>query len=153
MEKLNGKILIFLSFLPLIVYPISVYGAIAFALTILLVAIFVNKDMITTDRIVQNTTILGFTVIFRAIASFFLQILDCFGQLSANYYQSGFRTFLIGFDNVIDAICLIFILAFTILAIISFVFKKDIPFFGWISKKILSTNGARKANFDDEDNE
>lgn len=145
MEKSNGKLLILLSLLPLVVYPISLYASLAFGLTILFVTIFVYKDSLVTNKVVEHTLILGLVVAIRAAFSFLIQIFDYFGRLSATYFASGFSRFLSGFDNIINALLLIMVLGLTVLAVICLIAKKDVPFFSWLSKKVLSTNGARKA--------
>lgn len=133
MEKIN-KVFVYMALLALFIYPLSIYGSVLVAVTALVLSITLVKEKEQTTKVLQPVLMLGSLVVVRSVFALILAIIQKFASVAENYEVVSNINKTI---NVIDAILLIVLIAFIVLATVFIVMDKDIPFVEFVSNKIL----------------
>ena len=136
--------LIVLSILALAYFPFGEVASILVALSTVFISAFVLKDNQTTKKVLQPTILLGSVLSFNIIFNFIVAILQRCGMYSDRFYSSDFYDFVLGFSNTIELITTLLVIAFTILTIVIFVAKADVPVVGKMAERIVENKATSK---------
>lgn len=144
MENKYKLFFVFLSFLPILVYPISFPISLLLAVSLMVVGFTLIKDEDTTKSMLHPLTLV--LVVGAAFLSlnFAVEIIHAFGGMFAGYLFSGFRFFLNSALSFVHAICLLTLLGGVVMI---FVFGKTnnrVPVLSDLIDSILTGNSHFK---------
>ena len=133
MENRSKIYLVLLSFLPILLYPVSVEFSLIIAVGLVVLGMEVVKDKLITKQMLRPlvlliaaaTVVLAFTYLFA--------IINGFGDLSNAYLWGGFRRFLFDFLDIVRT--LLFILMVVASVFIGLSYKTNKPV--WMLDKVV----------------
>ena len=143
MKKSYYFVLIVISFVALLLFPINIATSLFMCFGALILA-FLTDDYHTTKKVLQPTLVhIGVTVLYGFI-NLFLQILNEFASLSQNYFETGLYDFVCNTLTVTSAVCYIFVFVVFVVGIIFYTLKKDIPLVSKLADKVLKISTNKK---------
>lgn len=145
--------LIVLSVFALAFCSFNEVASIVIALSTVFISAFVLKDNQTTKKVLQPTILLGSILSFNILFNFIVTILQRCGMYSDKFYSSDFYDFILGFSNTIELITTLLVIAFTILTIVIFVARADVPVVGKMAERIVENKTTKSKKETDSDNE
>lgn len=135
MEKRKTLFMV-LAVASLVLYPINDLACIILCLTSLLCSTLVLKDRETIVKTLQPTLMVASLYSLRAILAIIVGTITNFAMLKDNYYSTNLYENVTKLNRVMGAIYLILVFIYLVATIICFSIKKDVPLFGYLSKKI-----------------
>lgn len=154
MNRTRDFMLIVLSFIAILIFPLTIYGSIIVGLTTVILGKYLKIEDNYNCNILQNTIFLGFVSIIKGIYSLIIIIINTFARLSNSYISSGFYNFINKFELTLNAVLYLFILVYIIMAIIYFIKNKKIPVIGKLANNIINPKPkteSKKVEINDED--
>ena len=132
----KGKIAIVLSVLSLIVYPLSDILCVGLILFVLSYAIIVLKNKEVSVKVTQPAIMLTTIYALRGVLAIIIGIISNIAMFNNGYYSSQLYDNIVGFNRVMNLICLFLIFIYALITIIFFAMDKDVPLFGKLSRSI-----------------
>lgn len=136
MKKGFNFLLITISLIALLMFPINFYGSLILGFGAIIIA-YLKADNKVIKKVFEPLVVLVSTSSIYGFFYLFFEICNLFGRLGENYYNSGFYKFSVNALNIIDAICCILLFITFILCVIFYLIKKDVPLLEKIADKII----------------
>lgn len=144
MNRTRDFMLIVLSFIAILIFPLNIYGSVIVGLSTVLISKYLNVDTTYNVDILQNFIFLVFISVIKGAYSLVIIIINTFARLSNSYFGSGFYNFLNKFELILNAVLYLFILVYIIMAIIYFVKNKKLPAIGKLADRIVTPKSKQE---------
>ena len=119
MENKNKTFLIILSFLPIFLFPVDITMAAFLTIVAAVANFFFIKDEKTLQHALKPIVLVLTAVIFYLSFNFAYAVINSVGGLFTGWFATGFRTFLVKGLNILYIVTLVYLILFTLFAILS----------------------------------